>query len=59
MIALLSEIVETEVGGGLKVRASRMMEVRAPLMISETEVVDSEGVKVRAPLKMMIVARET
>ena len=59
MLALLSEIMETAVWGGLLDRVSLMMEVQEPLMKSETEVVDSEGLKVRKSPRMMIVVQET
>ena len=59
MLALLSEIMETAVWGGLLDRVSLMMEVQEPLMKSEIEVVDSEGLKVRASPGMMIVIQET
>ena len=61
MLALLSEIMETAVWGGLLDRVSLMMEVQEPLMKSETEVVDSEGLKVRVRKspRMMIVVQET
>ena len=61
MLALLSEITETAVWGSLLDRVSLMMEVQEPLMKSETEVVDSEGLKVRVRKSptMMIVIQET
>ena len=61
MLVLLWEIMETAVWGGLLDRVSLMMEVQEPLMKSETEVVDSEGLKVRVRKcpRMMIVIQET